>query len=187
MSVSEKGNNFHFSKWMQAKKRICHNTISTFYPLTPMSHFSLFAYWDNAHKTNILKFVFNCSESYCLPFLCWVWITVELVYISSYKYQTLDGIVQGNLYPISLLGWNPSWPKYILFNQSFYVKVRIYHRASNIIPWHPNCCSHRFKTGVFLCMFERGSIMSYAIYHAVWILQCSLFWPWILVSSTLCC
>ena len=172
---------------MQAKKRICHNTISTFYPLTPMSHFSPFAYWDNAYKTNILKFVFNCSESYCLPFLCWVWITVELVYISSYKYQTLDVIVQGNLYPIFLLGWNPSWPKYILFNQSFYVKVRIYHRASNIMPLHPNCCSHRFKTGVFLCMFERGSIMSYVIYHAVWILQCSLFWPWILVSSTLCC
>ena len=37
---------------MQAKKRICHNTISTFYPLTPMSHFSPFAYWDKAYKTN---------------------------------------------------------------------------------------------------------------------------------------
>ena len=169
---------------MQAKKIICQNTISTFYPLTPMSHFSLFAYWDNAHKTNIWKFVFNCSESYCLPFFCWrVWITVKLVYIFSYKYQTLDVIVQGNLYPISLLGWNPSWPKSIFFNQSFYVEIRIYYRALNIA----NCCSHRFKTGVFLCMFERGSIKSYAIYHAVWILQCSLFWPWILVSSTLCC
>ena len=30
------------------------------------------------------------------------------------------------------------------------------------MPLHSICCSHRFKTGVFLCMFERGSIMSYA-------------------------
>ena len=156
---------------MQAKRRICHNKISTCYPVTPMSHVSLFAYWDNAHKPNILKFVFNCSESYCLLFLCWVWITVELVYISSYKYQTLDVIVQGeSVSHFFLLGWNPSWPNYILFNKSFCVKVRIYHRASNIMPLHPNCCSHRFKTGVFLCMFERGSITSYTIYHAVWIL-----------------
>ena len=135
-----------------------------------------------------LKFVFNCSESCCLPILCWVWITVEMVYISLYN-QTLHIIVQGECVSHFFAGFESQLaPKYILlFNQSFYVKVRIYHRASNIMPLHPNCCSHRFKTGVFLCMFERGSIKSYAIYHAVWILQCSLFWPWILVSSTLCC
>ena len=103
--------------------------------------------------------------------------------------QTLHVIVQGECVSHFFAGFESQLtPKYILlFNQSFYVKVRIYHRASNIMPLHPHCCSHRFKTGVFLCMFERGSIMSYVIYHAVWILQCSLFWPWILVSSTLCC
>ena len=52
---------------MQAKKGICHNTISTFYPLTPMSHFSLFAYWDNAHKTNILKFCFQLFRKLLPP------------------------------------------------------------------------------------------------------------------------
>ena len=43
MSVSEKRNNVNFSKWMQAKKTACHNIIFTFYSLTPMFHFSLFA------------------------------------------------------------------------------------------------------------------------------------------------
>ena len=45
LSVNEKGNNFlNFSKWMQSKRTAFHNIISTFYSLTPMSHFSLFAH-----------------------------------------------------------------------------------------------------------------------------------------------
>ena len=86
------------------------------------------------------------------------------MYISLYN-QTLHVIVQGECVSHFFAGFESQLtPKYILlFNQSFYVKVRIYHRASNIMHLHPNCCSDRFKTGVFLCMFERGSIMSYAI------------------------
>ena len=55
---------------------------------------------------------------------------------------------------------------------------------------HPNCCSDRFKTGVFLCMFERGSIMSYAIniimqfeFYSVVCFDLAFWYK----ASTLCC
>ena len=99
-----------------------------------------------------------------------------MVYISLYN-QTLHVIVQGECVSHFLARFESQLtPKYLLlFNRCFYVKVRIYHRASNIMTLHPNCCSHRFKTGVFLCMFERGSTTYHAIYHAVLILQGCLF------------
>ena len=96
------------------------------------------------------------------------------MYISLYN-QTLHVIVQGECVSHFFAEFKSQLaPKYILlFNQSFYVKVRIYHRASNIMPLHPNCCSHRFKTGVFLCMFERAAlclipfIMQFEFYSVV--------------------
>lgn len=104
-----------------------------------------------------------------LPLCHW---NTTLGYVLTSTIRLNNVIVQGGPSSHSLLGWNPSWLKYIfiLFNQSFYVKEYIIGHKTQ---WP--CILVVVLRGlklVLLCMFELSSIMSYTIYHAVLILFC---------------